>query len=297
MLRLTLLLLLIISVNNTIAQKKKLDFLEGAGEVQILDSDLTKSYYKNKATKIAKNNALYKFYGTTVNSSYNRLSTTKVASEKIIDSHKEFRISNTIQFPNGQWIKDKSKAVCEEYSDSKGYDWIKCKVTGYGRRIETSQTQFEAELLDGVDKSKNISEKFSSEENLYVHFKSAEDGYLLILLTDFNDAYKILPSYNSRLTKFKITANKDYLFFDADGEIANQSLVQPYTNKEVELNQVYFIFSKNEFDAPLFNDFEKDQQGLIPPSLSYKDFNNWIQKERTRNQHIQIKIMDLLISK
>jgi hypothetical protein len=185
----------------------------------------------------------------------------------------------------GEWIRNIGDPVFS-YNDRqvKGNPerWISCKLKGEARKA-VPKADIEVEILGCPDR-KCVTEKFKSDQNLFVYVKSPISGYLSIFLDDGQNVYRLLPYRSMEGQKsVNILADKEYILFSS---ILNKfseasDALQVYTDKAVEPNTLIVVFSENDYSKPRLNDEQIDQNNLIiPKSLTRSYFENWLGNNR-----------------
>jgi hypothetical protein len=282
-----LLLLLIISSYPLFSQDV---IISGEGRVLVNDPRKTKLQYEFEAEQIAKENALDKEFGTMLRSNYERLTVTEMQGRSVA-FNSDIRSNYISSYPNGEWIKDKSKN-CTEEKDEKGNYWLICYVTGYARKIESAAVGFESFLLDGTDPKLNKTTTFVDGEKGYLYFKSPENGYLTVFYDDFNEVQCLIPYSKSKEKSLKVEANHEYILFSQVEDLTF------YTEMPSDFNLVYVLFSPNQIDGYNYNPPENLKGGYFKSkSMSRENFQEWFQKNRIRNNLLQVQIIGVSITR
>lgn len=158
-------------------------------------------------------------------------------------------------------------------------------VNGVVREITPSTIDCKVKVLcDGTDKD-NARQDFNDGNNIYLSFTAPVDGYLVVYLVDDKlDAYCALPYYDQNVGAYRIEAGREYVFFSRDKALESDiPYVEEYnldTDKDVETNLLYVIFSPNEFVKPIGKTVDSDR----PRQLSWKEFNSWLGKCMSRDK-------------
>ena len=134
---------------------------------------------------------------------------------------------------------------------------------------------------------------------MYLYFKSPIDGYLTVYLLDetTQEVYCLLPYKASGEGAYPIEHDKPYILFSAKHEAGNPNVVDEYTmtcSWNIELNDIYVIFSPNPFTKANANDAEEE---TLPRQLVYKDFQKWLVKSRKRDNYLSINNKQIKIKK
>lgn len=185
----------------------------------------------------------------------------------------------------GEWIRtlgDPEIKFDERMVKGKPERWITCKIKGEVRRA-IPKADLEVEILGCPEKS-CITEKFKSDQNLYLYIKSPLSGFLSVFLDDGTNVYRLLPYRSMEGQKsVKISADKEYILFSTSQNKFSQAsdALQVFTEREYEANTLIIIFSENDYSKPRLNEEQIDQNNLIiPKSLSKNYFENWLGNNR-----------------
>lgn len=185
----------------------------------------------------------------------------------------------------GEWIRtlgDPEIKFDERMVKGKPERWITCKIKGEVRRA-IPKADLEVEILGCPEKS-CITEKFKSDQNLYLYVKSPLSGFLSVFLDDGTNVYRLLPYRSMEGQKsVKISADKEYILFSTSQNKFSQAsdALQVFTEREYEANTLIIIFSENDYSKPRLNEEQIDQNNLIiPKSLSKNYFENWLGNNR-----------------
>ncbi|MCM1142432.1 MAG: DUF4384 domain-containing protein, partial [Muribaculum sp.] len=144
------------------------------------------------------------------------------------------------------------------------------------------------------------STNFKDGDDLYLYFKSPDDGYLAVYLLDEStqQLYNILPYRNQTSPSVKVKGTTENIFFSkSHSDTVEKSLIDEYSlscDIEKEFNTLFVIFSNKEIAKPasiISNDFYK------PNSISYKDFRQWLNKNITQNSSFQYITINFTILK
>ncbi len=188
----------------------------------------------------------------------------------------------------GEWIEDLS-APTTEMIESNGVLVIRAKVKGRVREIVRAQIDVVAKILRSGTSAGDESDRFISGNSMHLLFSSPQNGYLTVyLLDEVGDAYCLLPYQRSQNGVFEIKKDREYILFNSDyAEPSTRGQVDEYTltaSKSVEVNYIYIIFSPNQFTKA------SDSGGgeLIPRSLTFREFQEWLTKNRKVDNQMQV---------
>lgn len=275
--------------------------VNGEAEYLIRDNRLMKQY-EYEVLQLAINNALYNAFGSSVVSNYERLSNTQMEGRSLLNNS-EIRSSYISSYPNGVWRGNKEEPKYSTYKDKKGNWWIKCTVNGYAEEMFSKPVEFTARTLDGTDIVKDETINFISGESGYLYFRSATNGYLTIFYDDFKNVQRCIPYNRSPESLILIKANKDYLFFSPEKAdyISNANLIDEIefiTDKQIEYNQFYIVFSPTQISLPVLEDETETTNNYSTfKTLERDKFHKWLQNSRLRNKELQIQIIGVTVKK
>lgn len=199
----------------------------------------------------------------------------------------------------GEWIETIGKPIFEQYFDDR-IPVITCTVEGYVKEIDGVRVEYEAKILKGSPNEKFISSDFQDGDEMYIYFKSPVNGFLNIFLICLDDdtALCLLPYRESKEGAFKIEADKEYYFFSKDKATINPELVDEYklsTERQTEINEVYLIFSTDEFNKTTLK--VKEDEITAIKETSIPKFNKWLAKLQTNNKNITLKPIPIKITR
>lgn len=197
-------------------------------------------------------------------------------------------------YVNGEWLNDTKEPTIEQGFEN-GALYILASVCGLAQAKNTAKTDLKYHVLRNGTGLQFESEDFKSGDQLYLMFQSPTDGFVSVYLIDeTHTAYCLLPYRNQKNGSQKVEANRQYVFFDANGDATN-------TIDEYELNcddgsgqifnDLYIIFSENDFSKAVdFSSSATSSTGLdLPRSLPFVDFLNWLNKKRAVDTKMQVE--------
>lgn len=273
--------------------------VSGTGSVIMNDPSKTKLVYEQEALEAARMNALNAAFGSSVLSNYEQLTYTEMEGSSV-SGHQQLRNNYLNSFPNGVWIGYRSKQ-CYEEKDEKGNFWMTCEVKGNARKINTPEVRFKAWPMDGTDPEKDQTTNFISGESTYLYFKSAEDGYIIVFFDDLKEIQRCMPYNASNENCLPVEANKDYIFFSPEHNDYTHQLdivdeVELYTNKTLEYNQFYIVFSPEPFRGYFLEPSKKLEDGYTGfKTMKKADFHAWLQDNRRHNDLMQVQVIGVSI--
>lgn len=173
---------------------------------------------------------------------------------------------------------------------------VSCKVKGKAREIVSTGIDFQAKVLRNGTEDKFESDQFRSGDDLYLSFQSPVSGYLAVYLVDASkQAYCLLPYRNQTEGIYPVKANQRYLFFNIkEAPQQERSYVDEYVmtcEKEAEHNQLYVIFSPNQFAKASDNATDD----CLPREIRNDDFRQWLAKCRKRDKEMNIRMISIMI--
>lgn len=250
-------------------------FTSGESMIKI-EPSMNQIEAEDKALEMAKIDALIKKFGQYI----------EQQSDLDLDSGKvSFRSFGQTKV-KGEWIRtigDPDFVNIDKTLNGKTERWISCKVRGEVRKA-IPKADLSVKILSCPSKE-CVSEKFKTDQDIFLYIKSPIEGYLTVFLDDGINAYRLLPyrSVANQKSVF-ISADKDYIFFSKDltsqGEGATDA-IKAQTDRDVEINTFVVIFSEKEFSKPRLDDEEVDKNGYITPRfLTKKYFENWLGENR-----------------
>ena len=175
---------------------------------------------------------------------------------------------------------------------------VTCRVKGKVREIVSAQIDLQSKVLRNGIEDKFESDQFRNGDDLYLSFQSPMNGFLSVYLVDADrQAFCLLPYQGQSAGIYPIEANRRYLFFNT--KVAPQeerSIVDEYTlttERSLEHNQIYIIFSPNSFVKAV----DAHKSDGLPRQLSYADFNEWLVKCRKRDKDMTVRMVPVMIKK
>ena len=202
----------------------------------------------------------------------------------------------------GEWIEDSDKP---EYTESYegGTLIVTCKVKGKAREILSSKIDFHAKVLCNGTEDRFESDQFKSGDELFLSFLSPVNGYLVVYLVDDDDQVQCLLPYTSQTNGiYQVEANRKYILFSE--KAAPHDQVDEYVltaNHDLEHNQVYVIFSPNQFvkavDEASGRVSDAKEIGGFPREVSFDSFHKWLAKCRRHDKDMNLKKILITIKK
>lgn len=275
--------------------------ITGEESVLVNDPKKTRLEYEQEALMLARERALDKEFGTSVESNYEKLTQTEIQGRSVF-SNKEIRSNYVSTYPNGRWIKDLNKS-CQEEKDMDGRWWLKATVTGYASKIKSTPVRFIARTLDGPDPKLNQDESFIDGEPGYLYFRCPEDGFIIVFFDDFEKVQRCVPYNVTAENYLKVEANKEYIFFsggehDYMSDRSKVDSIEFFSNGPRDYNLFYILFSPAPFVGYFYYPPEKLENDYNTFKWMDREyFHNWLQEQRIRNEDLQLQKLAVKITK
>ncbi len=199
--------------------------------------------------------------------------------------------SSASSLVKGEWISTIGKPVFEAFIED-GNFVVKCEVKGYARELKGPSVQLEVKLLRNGTTDSYESSSFKSGDHCYLAFTTPVKGAIAVYLEDEEKMVScMLPYYAQTCTCTPVSPGERHLFFTTnDGD---QEMYQLSTDKEIERNMMYVIFSQNEFIKPID---KSNGEELSLKTLKWEDFQNWLKKSRGLDSTFQVIAIPITIS-
>lgn len=241
---------------------------------------------KRIATERAQIQAIADEFGTAVSQN----NTTFISNENGKTDSRFYSVGDTEV--KGEWIETTKEPEFEIlYEDN--ILIVNVYLEGVIREIKKAQVDYDLKILRNGTTAQFENSEFKSGDDLFISFKSPINGYLAIYLIGEDDqAYCILPYSGQTNGIFEIKANKSYILFsqkDASENISEDIVEELYltSEKQMETNQIYCLFSPNPFSKCLDEDLIiKDDGKIMPRHLDVANFHKWLAKCRKRDEQM-----------
>lgn len=203
----------------------------------------------------------------------------------------------------GEWIRDVDEPETTREILEDGTLVIKAKVKIEARAISNEATDFEVKVLRNGTDIRFMDTNFKHGDDLYLYLKTPVDGYVAVYLIDeVPTAYCLLPYSGNTNGQQPVKRNKENIFFSPDlASVDDKDIVDELKitcgDELMELNQLYVIFSPSPFTKAVDHDSKELVSGqlILPRQLSYKDFSNWLNKQRARDPKMGMQVVRLKI--
>lgn len=250
-------------------------------------SDVTLDQARQTALSRAKQQLIAETFGTVMQVS----SSTSVSNSDGVSSTDY--LSAGASEVRGEWIETIGEP---RYDIRYEQQMLVVTVSVKGRVRETlgAKVGFRSAVLKNGTEAKFEADEFRDGDDLFLSFRSPDDGYLMVYLYDgAKEVCRLLPYCGQGADSQRVEAGRQYVFFscaNADYGIPSSS-IDEYTmtcRGKSEINRIYVVFSPEPFLGV---------QGDAPDSgiIGYPAFQQWMTDSRVRDRNIQIDIKDILI--
>lgn len=252
---------------------------------------MSREQARSAAVEKAKIKLLADEYGTLVSS----------VTNTTISSINGESVSNTYEIGEsevqGEWLETIGEPVVKW--DIRNGDQFVAIVTIKGkiREIVRNTVNFDCALLRNGSDDSCESSFFTSNDNMSIKFRTPLQGYLAVyVIEDAATVRRLLPTNSSKGNLIPVQANKRYVFFSPDDP--SQNNLSLYTDKDIEYDRLYMIFSTDSFILPA-DETDPDLKSWELPTnfISDKEFQSWLIKNRKRDDRMSVKILDFSICK
>ncbi|MBS0000660.1 MAG: hypothetical protein KFF73_16890 [Cyclobacteriaceae bacterium] len=282
------------------------EVISAVGFAQIrLEDHMSKEEAREEARQQAIINAIESAFGAYVE---------KDADVDIEDGKTSFKIIGHTRV-RGDWLKTISEKYGEDKRKIRGRTgkepeiWISCRVEGRIREIGQPETALEFIPLNCPDLICRTYD-FKDGEPFYLSFRTSADGFLSIFLMDVTDmVYRLLP-YQKMPVEFinavPVKADNPYLFFlNQEGYDYFPGFSYMMIDEIImsagqvrEFLDLYIVFSTSDFVKPMLDSEEEiETNTLMPKSLDYEKFEEWLGDNRIHDPEFLYKRVTLIINK
>ena len=199
--------------------------------------------------------------------------------------------SSASSLVKGEWVSTIGEPTFEPFIENGNFA-IRCEVKGIAREITAPKAELDVRLLCNGTTDAYESSTFKSGDNCYLAFTTPVKGAIAVYLEDeAGDMFCMLPYYAQTATCTPVSPGVKHLFFTSnDGDEEKYQLT---TEKEIERNIIYVVFSQNEFIKPID---KSNGQELSLKTLSAENFRQWLQKSRALDQTFQVVSLPITIT-
>jgi len=257
--------------------------------------NVTLEQAKQTALQRARLQGLANEFGTNMN----QIGTTIRENVNGESSASVFQLTNSTV--KGEWIRDIDEPKYDiKYVGSSLI--VSVKVKFEAREMKSVMVDYEAKVLRNGTDDKFEADEFKNGDDLFLSFKTPKAGYLAVYLVEGDVAYCLLPYRNQTDGICQVKANRRYVFFSTtEDKDANVDEYVMTTDKQIESDVVYIIFSPNEFSkaADTQSDRQVKLEGTagLPRELSFEKFQNWLSRLMGQDEKMGIKSIPILIKK
>ena len=246
-------------------------------------SNITIEQAKMTAEQHARIAALIKEFNMTVYQN-----NTSVLSNRNGDEIDDF-YSIGVTESRGEWIKD-TKPTEFDISYEEGELVVKAEVWGVAREVVAAKTMIDAKVLRNGTEPKFESGEFKDGDDMYLYFRSPEDGWLCAFLLDrfTNEVYCLLPYRNSPDGAVKVRHDKEYVFFKADQNLPDWNMIDEYTmtcEDSGEYNEIYVVFSPHKFTKPVGGEANLADKPLV---FDKDSLTKWLSKCQSKDKDMVV---------
>ena len=257
--------------------------------------NVTLEQAKQTALQRARLQGIAEEFGTNMN----QIGTTILENVNGKSNASVFQLTNSTV--KGQWIRDIDEPKYDiKYEGSNLVVFVRVKFEA--REVKSATVDFEAKVLRNGIEDKYESDEFKNGDDLFLSFQTPKDGYLAVYLVEVDMAYCLLPYRNQTDGICQVKANKRYVFFStAEDKSANVDEYVMTTDKQMENNVIYIIFSPNEFSKA--TDTQSNRQvrlegtAGLPRELSFDKFQAWLSKLVGHDEKMDSKSIPIIIRK
>lgn len=199
--------------------------------------------------------------------------------------------SSASSLVKGEWVSTIGEPTFEPFIENGNFA-IRCEVKGIAREITAPKAELDVRLLRNGTTDAYESSTFKSGDNCYLAFTTPVKGAIAVYLEDeAGDMFCMLPYYAQTATCTPVSPGIRHLFFTSnDGDEEKYQLT---TDKEIERNMLYVVFSQNDFIKPID---KSNGQELSLKTLSADNFRNWLQKSRALDHTFQVVTIPITIT-
>ncbi|MDE5773068.1 MAG: hypothetical protein K2H86_01245 [Muribaculaceae bacterium] len=236
---------------------------------------------RDKAEQIALERAMIQAIAENFGTVLTQHSRTDMRSSKD-EEYSDFWLSAS-SLVKGEWIETIGNPVFTPSIENDTFV-IRCEVRGKAREVNTTKAELRVKLLRNGVMDDDEASTFESGDNCYLAVTTPVKGALAVYLEDEAETLScMLPYYSQTSTCVPIDPGRRHLYFTTnDGDQEKYTL---YTDKEIERNMIYVIFSQNEFIKPIDSSTGKP---LSLKTLSSGDFQKWLKKSIALDHTFQV---------
>lgn len=198
----------------------------------------------------------------------------------------------------GEWIETIGEPTFDDIVIKDNMLVVRVEVKGKVRRKDSAGVDIDLRVLRNGTDLKCQSLQFHDGDDLYLYAKSPVNGYMTVYLyvESENMVYCLLPYASSSFGAYRIEHDLPYLFFSIKEARDDKDDVDEYvlsSAKEVENNDLYIVFSPNEF----YKSNTVAGGGTLPRKISFRDFQEWLSKCRNQDDKMQVILKSIMIKR
>ncbi len=198
----------------------------------------------------------------------------------------------------GEWIETLGEPQFERGFYDNGL-FVKCTVKGKAREIVSAKYDLDVKTLRNIPELNFQSNEFKKGDKIYLALKSSVDGCLAVFLHDKtnDDVLSLLPYKHDDMNVVRVEKDVCYTFFSKKKNRLGLRFNKEFVlgcEREQEVNVLYVVFSKNEFEKPLM---DEDGAKNSLKTLAFDDFNSWLAKSIARDKDMQVEKRTIMIFK
>lgn len=199
--------------------------------------------------------------------------------------------SSASSLVKGEWVSTIGEPIFEPFIENGNFA-LRCEVKGYAREHQAPQAELDVRLLRNGTTDAYESSTFRSGDNCYLAFTTPVKGAIAVYMEDdAGNMFCMLPYYAQSATCTPVSPGIRHLFFTSnDGDEEKYQLT---TDKEIERNILYVVFSQNDFIKPID---KSNGEELSLKTLSAENFRNWLQKSRALDHTFQVVSIPITIT-
>lgn len=250
------------------------------------DRNESQAEAEKHALERAKQKALENAFGVDVSSIVVTMESETQQNEKWDTSSDFFSLGGTSV--RGEWLTTTEEKVIS--SRHNGDYWeVSVVVSGTIREKSGAPIDLHYAIISQPT-DRETRPRFFDGEDLLLRFSSPVAGALCVYIVDESKtAYCLLPYSRDGKGYAEVEANKEHLFLSTKTDPKAEEVVFT-TDKEIEHNVMYIVFSPNRFTKARDKSGGKNwRDQSLPRSLAYEDFLRWLAKNQTADDQMLVK--------
>ncbi len=297
------------------AQNPKIVITKGEAQVQWYPERESLTEARQRALELAKIDALENAFGTLISQGNVFYLENKKTGNRVETNSVFKTIGNTAV--KGEIIEiqkeDYSQSVKKERVNRKKVKitYISCSLKIKAKELTDTNIEIESFALNSRKLLKPVTD-FKQGQNLFLYFRSPQNGYLSVFLDDGEQAQCLLPYRNmpeGLEEEMPIKADKEYVFFSDyeehnyfDDDFFSEDTYRLMASGSKDLNELYIVFSKEKLNRPILNKAKNkvdiDTQNYeLPRVMNSDDFKKWIIKIKQIRNDLKVNIIKISIEK